>query len=296
MTLMKKFRAVPAFFILAALITASSTITGCSRPEKEHEAGLVPDEAEAPALSVPEAVIAEEPQPEAPQVIESAAAVPAGNVQTGRTISHSGALVLTGPLPSGGVNMAELNPANYTKINREAMEGMGMPAHYVAYLAGEKFYEAGNYNNAITEFGRAITLKADYTGAYVYRGNARRKMGDLNRAIEDYTRALNLDSEYAEVYNYRGFVYAQRGDFRRATEDYTRAIRYRANYADAYFNRAYAYSELGNWDGAIADYTQVIKLEPSNAVAYNQRANAWYNKGDESKASADYDAAEKLKF
>jgi tetratricopeptide (TPR) repeat protein len=200
-----------------------------------------------------------------------------------------------GRLPQGGINISELNPASYQKVNREAMEGMGMAPYYVAFLGGEKFYRDGDYDKAIAEYSRCISLKADYAEAYASRGNAYRRKGDVNRAIEDYGRAISLKSSLAEVYNYRGFLYAQRGDYRRAIEDYTQAIRYKGDYADAYFNRAHAHGELGNWDMSIADYTQVIKLEPKNWAAYNQRGKIWYSKGDRAKADEDYRAAERLK-
>jgi len=198
-------------------------------------------------------------------------------------------------LPSLGINTSELNPANYQKINRDAMEGMGMAPWYVAFLGGQKLYEEGNYDKAVAELSRSISLKADNADSYVSRGNALRRKGDLNRAIEDYSRALTLKSGYAEVYNYRGFVYASKGDFNKAIADYTQAVRYKANYADALFNRAYANAKQDNWDAAIADYTQVIKLEPSNAVAYHERGSAWDSKGDKVKAAADFAAAEKIK-
>jgi len=199
-----------------------------------------------------------------------------------------------GRLP-GGINISELNPASYQKVNREAMESMGMAPYYVAFLGGEKYYRDGEYDKAIAEYNRCISLKADYAEAYASRGNAYRKKGDVSRAIEDYTRAISLRSSYAEVYNYRGFLFAQRGELRRAVEDYTQAIRYKSDYADAYFNRAHAYGQLGNWDLSIADYTQVIRLEPRNWSAYNQRGNAWYSKGDKAKAAEDYATAERLK-
>ena len=206
----------------------------------------------------------------------------------------SGMGALSGRLPSNGINFAELNPANYQVINSEAMEGMGMPPYYVAFLSGEKFYREGDYDKAIAEYSRSVSLKADYADAYISRANARRRKGDFSRAIEDYTRALGLKRDYAEVYNYRGFLYAQRGDTSRAIADYTQAIRYKADYTDAYFNRACAYAETRNWDLSIADFTQVIKLEPSNWIAYNQRGKAWDGKGDRLKAAEDYAASEKL--
>jgi len=200
----------------------------------------------------------------------------------------------SGTIPSNGINVAELNPANYQKINREAMEGMGMAPFYVAYLAGEKFYREGSYDLAIAEYNRAISLKGDYTDAYISRGNARRRSGNQDGAIDDYSRALRLKNGNADVHNYRGFVYTQKGDYNRAVEDYTQAIRNKDDYGDAYYNRAYVYSKQGKWDLAIADYTQVIKLEPLNASAYNGRGNAWQSKGDKNRAEDDFAAAARL--
>jgi tetratricopeptide (TPR) repeat protein len=224
---------------------------------------------------------------------EPPAETPAESSYSAAVSSLRGPLTLP-PLPGGMVNFSELNPANYQKINREAMEGMGMAPYYVSYLSGEKFYREGDYDRAIAEYGLSISQKNDYADAYISRGNAWRKKGDMGRAIEDYTRAINIQGTYADVYNYRGFSYAQRGDFHKAIADYTLAIRYKTDYADAYFNRAYACGKLGYWDRAISDYTQVIKFEPANTVAYKQRGNAFFSKGDKSKAEADYEAAEKL--
>jgi len=196
---------------------------------------------------------------------------------------------------SGGLQISELNPVNYERINREAMEGMGMAPYYVAYLSGEKLYRDGKYDNAIAEYSRSISLKNNYAEAYASRGNAHRRKGDTSRAIEDYDRAIRLKNNYPEVYNYRGYLYARRGELSRAIADFTQAIRYKADYTDAYFNRAYAYGEQGNWDNCIADYTQVIRLEPSNASAYYQRGSALLEKGDGVRAGADFDTAEKLK-
>ncbi|MDR2619052.1 MAG: tetratricopeptide repeat protein [Treponema sp.] len=200
---------------------------------------------------------------------------------------------LKGAVPLFGVSIAELNPANYRNPDPEVLRVMA-PGWQLAFLSGEDLYKKGNYDQAISEYTRAIGLKSDYTGAYVSRGNAYRKKGDLSSAIDDYTRALKQKADYAEVYNYRGYLYSQQKRFNLAIADYTQAIKYRSGYADAFFNRACAYIELRDWDKAIADYTQVIRLEPSNATAYNERGNAWHYKEDYDKAIADYTQA--LKF
>jgi tetratricopeptide (TPR) repeat protein len=201
---------------------------------------------------------------------------------------------LRGMAPVFGVFMEELNPANYNKYDAAALKQMELPAWNQAFLAGEDLYKKGNYDRAITEYNKTLSLKSDYTGAYVSRGNAYRRKGDFDKAIVDYSQALKLKNDYAEVYNYRAYLYCQKGNHAAAIADYTQALKFRSNYADAFFNRAYAYGELKDWDKAIADYSQLIKLEPKNAVALKERGRAYFYKGDLEKSEADYAAAEKL--
>ena len=200
-----------------------------------------------------------------------------------------------GALPLFGVNIAELNPRNYQKVDAPVLLNMGMEPGYVALLAGNKFYESGDFNKAIAEYTKAIGLKADYADAYAWRGNAYRKNGDAGKAMDDYTRALRYKNNYPEVYNYRGFLYSQRGDYDRAVSDYTQAIKQKPDYADALFNRAFAYGKKGDYEKAIADYTQLIKLESSNAAAYSERGRAWQSRGNREQAEADFAMAEKLR-
>jgi tetratricopeptide (TPR) repeat protein len=197
-----------------------------------------------------------------------------------------------GRLPSFGVNISELNPAGYKKT--DILEQLDIPPYYAAFLSGEQSYRSGEYDKAIAEYTRCLSLKGDYTEAFVSRGNAWRRKGDADRAVSDYTRAITLQPDHAEAYNYRGYLYVRQGNHAKAIEDYSRALRLKSGYADAWFNRAYAYTETKEWDKAIADYTRVIQLEPSNAAAYKERAFAWANKGDPAKAAADYAAAARL--
>jgi tetratricopeptide (TPR) repeat protein len=198
-------------------------------------------------------------------------------------------------LPSFGVNIAELSPENYKKVDVQAMQDMGMRRHYVVYLAGNNSYKAGDYEKAIEEYTESIALNAAYANAYVSRGNAYSRKKDYSRAIEDYSRALRIKCGYAEAYNYRGYAYSETGDFERAIADYTQALRYRAAYADAYHNRGDAYEEQKKYENAIADYTRVIELEPRSAAAYNRRGGVWYNKNEVERAIGDFTQAISLK-
>jgi tetratricopeptide (TPR) repeat protein len=197
----------------------------------------------------------------------------------------------SGTLPAFGVNIAELNPSGYRNIDQNVLTSMGMEQYRVSFLAGEKYYQNGDYDRAITEYNRSISLKTNYADAYIARGSAYRKKGSSLRAIEDYTKALEYGGIRAEVYNYRGYAYAERGEIEKAISDFSQALRLSRDYADAYINRAHAYYEKGDFDRAIDDYSHVIQLEPRNASAWNRRGSAWYRKGENENAVSDFSRA-----
>jgi tetratricopeptide (TPR) repeat protein len=285
---------LPGSLILCLLLVFS----GCAEDEEKIPAPELQDqpsaETQPPAISANENQ--EPPLTTDKQTEGEAAAAPAK-----KSAEQSGYIPplrsdsFTGPLPSFGISIAELNPANYKKVDAYAMQAMGMEQYYVLYLSGVNLYKAGDYNNAIGEYTRSIALNGGYANAYVSRGNAYRVKGNSSLAIADYTQALRINSGYAEVYNYRGFVYAAQGEPAKAIEDYTQAIRRKTGYADAYYNRGDAYDEQKEYAKAIQDYTKVIELEPQNAAAYHRRAGAWYNTNNDDAAIKDYSQAIRLK-
>ena len=202
-----------------------------------------------------------------------------------------GAHSFSGPLPSFGVNVAELNPSGYRNIDQNTLTAMGMEQYRISFLAGEKLYQSGDYDRAITEYNRSISLRANYTDAYIARGSAYRRKGNYSRAIDDYTRAIEYGGSRAEVYNYRGYAHSERGDTEKAIADFSQALRLRRDYVDAYVNRAHAYSNTGDHNRAIDDYSQVLRLEPRNASAWNRRGSAWHRIGEDQKALADFSQA-----
>jgi tetratricopeptide (TPR) repeat protein len=197
----------------------------------------------------------------------------------------------SGALPAFGVRISEINPVNYQNADPAVLRQMGMEQYLISFLSGEQLYRSGDYDRAIAEYARSVSLKADFAEALISLGNARLKKGDARRAIEEYTRAIKIANSRAEVYNYRGYAWAERGETDRAIEDYSRAITLKADYADALINRAHAFYEKGDWDRVIEDCTRLLKLEPGNATIWNRRGSAWYHKEDDDRAIADFSEA-----
>jgi tetratricopeptide (TPR) repeat protein len=124
---------------------------------------------------------------------------------------------------------------------------------------------------------QAIAPSQSDAGAefHLKRGEALSSAREYDRAIAEYTRAITLKPDYAEAYNDRGFAYYLKGDGERAIADYTQAIALRPDYPKAYNSRGVAYMSHGYGAAlAVADFDRAIALKPDFRYAYINRANA----------------------
>ena len=159
---------------------------------------------------------------------------------------------------------------------------------------GLQYLEKGQYDQAITEFTKAIKLEPKLAEVYYNRGVAYGEKGQDNQAISDYTKAIELNPKFAWAYYNRGNAYEEKGHYDQAISDYTKAIELNPRDADVYNNRGLVYVEKGQHDQAIADYTRAIELNPRDADVYNNRGYAYHHKGHYDQAIADYNKAIEL--
>lgn len=141
---------------------------------------------------------------------------------------------------------------------------------------GLAYSNKANYDQAIQDFDRALSLKPDTVEALNNRGLAYEQKGDFDRAMQDYDEAIRLQPGYASAFNNRGLLYAERkGDHNRAIKDFDQAIRLRPDFAEALSNRAHSYYATGDYDHALEDYAHAIKLEPNYTGNFFDRAAAF---------------------
>ena len=170
-------------------------------------------------------------------------------------------------------------------------ERQGQLTPWDHFRRGNRHYDAGEYDDAITDYNQAIDLDSNIAAAYYNRGVAYTKLGKYAEAIADYDQAITLDPQDAAAYNNRGIAYRNLGKYAEAIADCTQAIALDPKYAVAYSNRGDANNHLGKYAEAIADCTQAITLDSKYAGAYNNRGNAHAKLGKYAEAIADYDQA-----
>ena len=109
---------------------------------------------------------------------------------------------------------------------------------------GRAYYELARYQEAITVLDHALSLRTNYSAAYLNRGCSYAKLNQNEKAVADFNRAIQLKPDYAEAYLYRGNAYGQY-NMTSAIEDYTRALLLKDNrYDEAYLARGSIYKSI----------------------------------------------------
>ncbi|MBW1915530.1 MAG: tetratricopeptide repeat protein [Deltaproteobacteria bacterium] len=95
------------------------------------------------------------------------------------------------------------------------------------------------------------TLDADF---YINQGNAYVGKGQYDQAISDFNKAIQINPRFAKAYYNRGVAYKRKGQYDQAISDYNKAIEINPRDALAYYNRGiacfYAKKYEKAWDDA----------------------------------------------
>ncbi|MDX2201477.1 MAG: CHAT domain-containing protein [Hyphomicrobiaceae bacterium] len=145
-----------------------------------------------------------------------------------------------------------------------------------AYLYSDK------YEDAISDYSKALEIAPQLTDARNNRGLTYRLMKQPDRAIEDHNAVIEMgtkDARAALAHYHRGLAYRVKGDSDRAMADFSEAITLNPKDADFFIARARGYSQKGDNERVVADYTQAIGINPKSASAYNGRAWALFKLG-----------------
>ena len=200
------------------------------------------------------------------------------------------------PLMAGSGAGSE-KPLNFLLESQPSSKGLADSGVVTAeeYLArGIEYYNKGNFDQAMSDFNKAIKLKAAYTRAYMYRGLAYVAKNDLDKAIDDYNKALTLEPKNEEAYYIRGIAYSGKKDIDKAIADYNKAIELNPQYVQAYLNRGFIYIVKGKPEQVLADVNEVMKINPKVPIAYFLRGLVYSNSNNLEQGISDYSKAIEL--
>jgi len=165
------------------------------------------------------------------------------------------------------------------------------PRSIADYERGLENFQKGLYDQAITDFTKALGVDPSMADSHLYRARAYEKKEKYDQAIADYTRVIQLDPRPLTSYINRGYIYQKMKLYDQAIKDFSKAIEMEPKMAPLYADRARVYFLKGLYDQAIADCSKALELLPTMDIAYHMRADSYNRKGMKREEMADVERA-----
>lgn len=156
---------------------------------------------------------------------------------------------------------------------------------------GRLYMSKGQYDQAISEFNKALEINPKYVNAYLYRGIAYMQKGQHDQAISEFNSLLRLKPGLATAYRGLGGAYGHKGQYDQAISAFNKAIEINPKSFQAYNDRAVSYGRKGEYDQAISDFNKALEINPQYLVAYNGRGNVFKKKLQYDQAISDFNKA-----
>jgi tetratricopeptide (TPR) repeat protein/predicted Ser/Thr protein kinase len=142
---------------------------------------------------------------------------------------------------------------------------------------GKALFKLKEYKAALTAYDKAIQLQPDYLEAWIGRGFVLKSLQRNQEAIASFDKALELDNKSPQVWNAKGEVLSNLKQYDEAIQAYEQAINLHKDNDEAWYNKALALRNLKRYEDAIAAYDKVLEIKPSYAEAWYNRGNALVN-------------------
>lgn len=142
----------------------------------------------------------------------------------------------------------------------------------VYYNRGNVYYLKRQYENAIADYKKAISIDRNYESAHYQLANCYKALRRYRPALQQYKISLNLIPDSVRTYNSRALAFVHLGRYQEAFADYNKAIKLKSNYMYAYYNR-------GKLHYLLEDYNKVILIEVIPQILF-VRAKVYFEMGE----------------
>src|SRR5829696_7547898 len=132
----------------------------------------------------------------------------------------------------------------------------------VCYLAGAKFYAAGNYQAAAGAFNGAVLLDRRFAQGYLELGSSYLAWKKYAQAEQAFLKAKSIDDDSCASCGL-GMTYHSLGRDDDAEREFKRAISLNPSDACAYHQSGRMYYDLGKYQESIAAFKRALKLNPT---------------------------------
>jgi tetratricopeptide (TPR) repeat protein len=162
---------------------------------------------------------------------------------------------------------------------------------------GLDMYSAGQYEEAISTFRRAIALAPTSTTAiqaYDYTARSHLKLGDSEAAIDAYKKAIRIDPQLADTHIALGTLYITLDRVDEARQEYETAVKIDPGAANRFY-LGQAYLAAGRYSEAEQQFRLVRELTPTKHSGDFGLGQVYAKQGKTSEAIKAFERAVTLK-
>ena len=142
-------------------------------------------------------------------------------------------------------------------------------------------------------FGQSSKSNSEKSNELVTQAHNEFDNLNYDNAIKDLTKAISLNPNNHEAYDLRSHCWLAMSEYQKSLDDSNKAIEISPNLAGDYLGRGYAYQKLNRIESAIDDYQRAIDFDPANQgiinfamsnineISYDALLNIMISRGDE---------------
>ena len=144
------------------------------------------------------------------------------------------------------------------------------------YNEGNSLVDAGQYEQAIKAYDRALANRSNFAQALTNKGFAQGKLGNNVEKFASCENATDVDPDFAEAWNCKGLARFDLEQYELALQEYNRAIAIDPDFYRGWYNKGQALLKLGRPQEAINATRQVLRVEHDYFLAWTQICQALY--------------------
>ncbi len=150
------------------------------------------------------------------------------------------------------------------------------------------------YHSELTMWQDVVAKRPGNPRAYLGIGVETLEAGNPQNAIPWFRKALSLKDAYADGHFNLGIALAQAGLHHEAIPEFLRTVQLNPARSDAWINAARSHTKLGNFDLTAKAIREAIRIKPEDPEYHYQLANAMADGGDLNSAASAFRTAIQL--